>query len=526
MSSDIANQIAAPETKEQDTLVLLLDKYLSQENRLLVQTTQMGKTPAYIGSVSLEWLDSRVRFASQLPLFRHKFDPETKNIIPDAETIEEIQQRPLDWSRQAPLAQYLIARDTHKFPPVLVVISPNWVDDPYAEEWDLDDRAKQSAADFSPLDKTGKLGLLNVSPGVSVFALDGQHRLMAIQGLMELIRTGSLPCYNKNKTLTHTITTDDLTAEYGINAASLQNLAYEQIGIEFIPAVLKGETREEARRRVRSIFVHVNLMAVRLSRGQLALLDEDNGFAIVARKLAVTHPLLAEHPHHNPRVNWDSATVATKSTVLTTLQALQDMAERYLSPKYPHWQSNDKKNLLPLRPSDDELDTGLQEFKILLDYLATLPSYQKLEEGLDTPNLRRFSHEKGGGEANILFRPVGQIALAQALGTLVYRRGLSLDEIFAKLRTFDDEGGFSSIEYSDSLWYGILYDPIKKRIQVSGRDLAARLLVYLVANFDSPLERAKLRQDFVEARTIEEKTISYEGKFVSPRELNLPPVLT
>ena len=60
--------------------------------------------------------------------------------------------------------------------------------------------------------------------------------------------------------------------------------------------------------------------------GRLALLDEDNGFAIAARKIAVTHPLLKEQDDRNPRVNWDSATVAAKSTVLTTLQAVQDMS--------------------------------------------------------------------------------------------------------------------------------------------------------------------------------------------------------
>jgi hypothetical protein len=61
----------------------------------------MGNSEAYIGSVTLEWLDSRVRFASQMPLFRQKFDLQTNNIVRDDETIDEIIQRPLDWSRQA-----------------------------------------------------------------------------------------------------------------------------------------------------------------------------------------------------------------------------------------------------------------------------------------------------------------------------------------------------------------------------------------------------------------------------------------
>ena len=106
---------------------------------------------------------------------------------------------------------------------------------------------------------------------MAVFALDGQHRLMGIQGLMELIKTGKLSRYNKQKkTIGKAITIDDLIKINHIELPEIQKLAYEQIGIEFIPAVVKGETRAEARRRVRSIFAHVNLTAVKLSKGQIA----------------------------------------------------------------------------------------------------------------------------------------------------------------------------------------------------------------------------------------------------------------
>ena len=100
----------------------------------------------------------------------------------DEETIDEILQRPLDWSRQAPLALYLVARKAHKFPAVLVVLSANWVDDPHADQWDEDGRARESAADFTPLDKDGAVGLLDITEQVSLFTLDGQHRLMGVQG--------------------------------------------------------------------------------------------------------------------------------------------------------------------------------------------------------------------------------------------------------------------------------------------------------------------------------------------------------
>ncbi|MGL5924800.1 DGQHR domain-containing protein, partial [Chroococcidiopsis sp.] len=197
LSADVTSQKQERE-QERQTFAALLDKFLQQQNRILVQKTEMGGTEAYVGSVTLEWFASRVHFASALPLLRQKYNPETDNIEIDAESIDEIQQRPLDWSRQLPLTQYLATRKHHKFPPVLVVISQPWVDNPQATEWDSQGRAIASTTDFITLDREGKVGLLNIAEAdVTIYALDGQHRLMGAQGLMELLKTGQLPRYRK-----------------------------------------------------------------------------------------------------------------------------------------------------------------------------------------------------------------------------------------------------------------------------------------------------------------------------------------
>ncbi|QSJ17856.1 DGQHR domain-containing protein [Nostoc sp. UHCC 0702] len=525
LKSDIAIENLEGETKDKQVLALLLEKFLGRKDQILVQKTQMGGTEAYVGSVTLEWFADRVHFASDLPLLQKKYNRETDNIEIDADSIDEIQQRPLDWSRQAPLVQYLAARTNHKFPPVLVVINQPWVDNLKAAEWDSEGRARKSTTDFTPLDADGKVGLLNVSEeDVTIYALDGQHRLMGVQGLMELIKTRKLQRYKKDKTADESfITVDDLIEQYQVDLDYLQSLPKEKIGIEFICAVAAGETRTQARRRVRSIFVHVNLMAAPLTKGQLAQLNEDDGFSIVARKIAVTHPLLEQRQDRNPRINWNSATVAANSTVLTTLQALHDMSERYLGQKFPHWKPFEK-GLIPMRPEDEELEQGIKEFKQLFDGLASLPSYKLLEEE-DTPALRRFSFEKEGGEGNMLFRPVGQVAIAQALGILVFKKGFSLGDTFKKLRKFDQQGGFSGMEYPQSLWYGVLYDPNKKRVQVAGRDLAAKLLIYILGGIQDQMERAELRKALADARTVENQTIGFDGKFVEPKQVGLPSII-
>ena len=125
----------------------------------------------------------------------------------------------------------------------------------------------------------------------------------------------------------------------------------------------------------------------------------------------------------------------------------------------------------------------------------------------------------------MLFRPIGQIALAQALGELVFVRGLSLKTIFKKLQKYDEEGGFR-MESPSSSWYMVLYDPNKRRILVRGRDLAARLLVYLLGGgIQDELEREKLRADFAAERTIEDQAIDFNGRYVDPDLIKLPQVL-
>ena len=108
------------------------------------------------------------------------------------------------------------------------------------------------------------------------------------------------------------------------------------------------------------------------------------------------------------------------------------MSERYLEHKYPHWKPLDK-GLIPMRPEDEELESAMDDFYELFDNLASLPSYKVLEYE-DTPMFRRFSFEKDGGEGNILFRPVGQMALAKALGILIFEKSFSIEDIFEKVR--------------------------------------------------------------------------------------------
>jgi hypothetical protein len=139
--------------------------------------------------------------------------------------------------------------------------------------------------------------------------------------------------------------------------------------------------------------------------------------------------------------------------------------------------------------------------------------------------MRRFSHEKGGGEGNFLFRPVGQVAFAQAMGILVHEKKFPIENLFEKLARFDADGGFSGMDNPESIWYGVLYDPNRKRILVAGRDLAAKLLIYILGGINDNYDRANLRKELANARTFGNQAMNFDGKFVDPKKIDLPPVL-
>jgi hypothetical protein len=62
-------------------------------------------------------------------------------------------------------------------------------------------------------------------------------------------------------------------------------------------------------------------------------------------------------------------------------------------------------------------------------------------------------------------------------------------------------------------------------VQVSGRDLAAKLLVYMLGGLEDQMEVAGLRKALANGRTVENKTINFDGEFVQPKEVGLPPIL-
>jgi DGQHR domain-containing protein len=531
---DEINELYERDKKERRVLAQLLDRHVNQQGKYLATRGEMGihhaannktfRTPSFVVSHELSWLATNIKMGSEMPFMRNYLDKQGRLQI-DESNVEELKQRQPDWSRQAALTAYLATDRTRKFGTILAVISPDWVDNPQHEFWGPDRRALRSAANFEALDLAGRVGLLSLGEDVMVYALDGQHRIMGLRGIKDLLEN-QFRLRNRTGDEIKRLALDDFLNAYGIDVNTLQTLMSERMHVEYIPAVLPGETREEGSRRVRSVFVAINSNAKKPSKGENYLLDETDGYALAARRVGVRHSLFKGNGRS--RVNWKSSALPERSEWYTTLEALKDMTQVYL--KYADqtlakaWSPPFGLKEASLRPSEESLDDAAGQANEFFDRMAKLPVFQALERSNDLPaelaNYRSFpaGKEDAVGRGHLLLRPIGQIVLATAVGKVIGAEDspMTLDDVFSVLTTLDRNGRFEAHRPAN-VWYGVTYNFHKNKMEVSlaNRELAVRLLVYLIRGANEQ-ERTKLLQDVIAMREVEGHWRPFSGDQVVP----------
>lgn len=507
----LVDKLDAREGIERRVLTQLMDKYSQQKGKAFALRSEMGFTleetgqkvriPSFVVVQTLDWVGKQIKMGSEMPFMQSHIDSKGRLVV-DESIAESVKQRAPDWRRQPAIAAYLAHDKRRKFGTIIAVMNPAWVDDPMHQNWGQgtpEARAVKSAFNWTPLDARGQVGILDLDDTL-IYALDGQHRVMGIRGLQELL-DGHLQMKNQDGTVkpkAEVIKKDDFLKMFKMDVAGLQGLLNETITIELIPAVLTGETRSESSQRIRSVFITINAYAQATGQSETTLLDESDGFAIIARKAGTLHPLFK-----NDRVNWKNSNLPQRTRWYTTLETLKNMAAEYLLQVHPElkdsWQPKFK-GQVPIRPDESEVETARQEFFDLLDRVRNLPVFQGLESGDDLDEVRLFPDGKTTGKGHLLVRPVGQVILAKAVGGLI-REGLSLHDIFDKLNKWDAEGGFTQ-QTPESIWYGITYDFGGNKMGTRvNENMAAKLLAYMIRGAKED-ERKDLLQFVVEARDL------------------------
>ena len=540
---DFLQDQAAMEQDRGAILRALLTRTIERKGEFLAFASKMGRTaegtgnpgvpvPSYTVLHSLEWISHQIRLGSEMPFMENKIDHETGRVVVDYSNADEIKQRAPDWTRQAALAAYL-AQPQRKFGPIMAVISPDWVEQPNHPNWDGNKRARCTAAEFMPLEPSGTVGMLRLKD-LRVYALDGQHRVLGMRGLRELRDHGFLQMRARDGSPRATqMSRDEFFENFGLSIEVLQSIFNDTMPVEYTPAVVAGETHSEATRRVRRTFIAINSYAKKTDKGENILLDETDGFAIVARRIAVNHPLF-EGGGTNKRVNWKTTSIpGGRTTFLTTLSAIQDVARAYLPAIAPaavgKWKAS-LSGMVPVRPADEDLEAGYEALADFFDHVWKLPLFQRLkrlgadreveflEKWREFPRYTRTGaviEGTGGFRGHLLLRPLGQIILSNAVAELaspVERggRGLSLETIFTRLSALDAEDGFEA-HRPRSVWWGVTYTPTTNRILNRGKSWGPKLLVQLVAGIENEEEKRELWWKWVSARGVDLKTKTWKN---------------
>ena len=195
-------------------------------------------------------------------------------------------------------------------------------------------------------------------------------------------------------------------------------------------------------------------------------------------------------------------------------KALTDSAE------HASWGNSVAKGVF-VRPKDSALETGKNDMLEYVDCLATIPSHTAFIQGKPASDIR-----VSDGEDNILFRPLVQTALADALGKLV-PRGVSLKNAVEELRR-QEKLGQMKLTPQSSPWFGVLSDPSSGKMRRHKRNelLCSRLFQYLLGGgIEDDFDRETLRKDFSAQRQIDQErglAIDLKGETVPTCKVRLP----
>lgn len=348
-------------------------------------------------------------------------------------TIEERLQREINWGRiKSELAPYLIEEEDRFFGSLIVdIYNDKGVEfEPLSSTFKTNNKFYESAAQA--------FGFLVMSGGESLFALDGQHRLKALQVAI----TG------KGKE-------GEIIEDLGHNP----DLGQEDVTVIFI-------RHEGNSQKIRKIFNKINKNAKPTSKGDNIITSEDDPFALISRKL-----IGPDAPLKEAQVNWRSNTLSKTSKQFTTIGTLYESAEILLRKK------NLVKNQLP-----QDLSKYYNHVKSVWEQLVK--EFEPFTEMIHSTEIGKFR------EQLLVGKPVGQMALVEAIQICFEHEYDNLSKIISALNKVNWDA-------DSNTWLHVMYEPGGRiKANSTSRKLAARVIAYMVGVNYKNDEKVQLITDY------------------------------
>ena len=250
-------------------------------------------------------------------------------------------------------------------------------------------------------------GLLKFDGTQRYYALDGQHRLSAIKTLLD--RTNPL--------------SDGSPEDFENDEFSV---------IVVVPS--QSDSNEEFMQKYRRLFTNLNRYAKKTDNATNIMMDEDDAFAILTRKL-ITNNAFFKSPElrekKSTRIKTKSKNLSVNDPHFTSLETLYEMnitLLKSLQRETMGWgppnseEGPDLKNFIRFRPSEEYIDVLYKELELYWDKLLVeipdlhnVPTQMRVHDLVDDGN-------SGDETDHLLFWPIGQQMLAEIVRTLLDKR--------------------------------------------------------------------------------------------------------
>lgn len=350
--------------------------------------SRMGTWDYYVVKMSASQLSQNVKYASE---------------VHDDRTLDKAIQRILDESRvKKDIVEYLKRQPNRFFSSIVVAaLEGNPIFYPVKV---TDDPRFEIFSDEQKLNEA--FGVLKFDGNQKYYALDGQHRLSAIKTLLDR--------------------TDD--------ASDGAPIGFENDEISVIVVVpSETDSDETFMQKYRRLFSNLNRYAKPMDQATNIIMDEDDTFAILTRRLITDHTFF----HSDAPKQLESEKIKTSKgknlktgdSYFTSIETLYEMNIRLLSSSQrisTGWgQGNedgqDLKTFKKFRPSEEYIDCLYDELLIYWEgLLEELPALH------NDPMKMRFHDIKDrkdkDGTDHLLFWPIGQQMLAEIARELLNRR--------------------------------------------------------------------------------------------------------
>ncbi|MFJ6443881.1 DNA sulfur modification protein DndB [Streptomyces sp. NPDC091649] len=407
---------------------------------------KMGSTPYYVTTMKVSNLVQVARPASE------KEDWATTGLT------ERLQRELNDTRVRTEIAPYLANSADRFFGAIIVLLDSD--EEPEFEP--LSEVAKSLPTAYRSTMGKDSLGFLTIDSGERII-LDGQHRFAALREVY-LART--------------------VEGEYA------KDVGDDVVTVIIVPRISTQHTRK--------IFNKVNRYAKNTSRGDNILTSEDDGFAILTRRLADDGgPLSGKNHKGESLVNYKNNTIAERSTQLTTLSAIYETV-RIIAEYYDMADDLNEKRT-HVRPSEDMIDQGYEHVEGW--WTTVLDGMAKLKYGRDNtkilPELRAKEADYG-----LLFKPATHIVLFQALSQMLQAdKDLTIKDAVSRAYQLD-------WRITAPLWRDVLINSAHNILtKKENYNLAADLITYLVVGDKLPASHIKeLGERVARARGEDEET--------------------